>query len=129
MLSAFGSSVAEICHVYEEWGEDTDAIVARGREQVRRDLAGEGDDVRVEVEITDRVTVRGYSPVPTSSREPRDRDAARGHRRCPRLGRTHARRDGERPRPAGVRHQHLLVPAGWAVRIDGYDNAILEREA
>src|SRR3954470_25055612 len=60
VLSAFGSSVAEICHVYEEWGEDTDAIVARGTEQVTRDLAGE-DDVRVEVEVADRVIVRGYA--------------------------------------------------------------------
>ena len=31
VLSAFGSSVAEICHVYEEWGDDHDAIVARGK--------------------------------------------------------------------------------------------------
>src|SRR4051812_2020640 len=64
VLSAFGSSVAEICHVYEEWGEDTDAIAARGKAQVMRDLAGE-DDVRIEVEIADRVIVRGYAPVPT----------------------------------------------------------------
>src|SRR4051794_721380 len=61
VLSAFGSSVAEICHVYEEWGEDTDAIVARGEAQVRRDLAGEGD-VRIEVEHSDHVTVRGFAP-------------------------------------------------------------------
>src|SRR3954469_6330006 len=55
VLSAFGSSVAEICHVYEEWGDDTEAIIARGETQVRRDLAGEGD-VRVEVDVTDHVT-------------------------------------------------------------------------
>src|SRR6202008_1670534 len=61
VLSAFGSSLAPICHVYEEWGEDTDAIVARGKEQVMRDLAGE-DDVRIDVEIADRVIVRGYAP-------------------------------------------------------------------
>ena len=76
VLSAFGSSVAEICHVYEEWGDDHDAIVARGNEQVTRDLAGESD-VRVEVEITDRVTVRGYAPVPVFEPAARGRDAPR----------------------------------------------------
>src|SRR4051795_12081965 len=71
VLSAFGSSVAEICHVYEEWpapGADMDEIVERGKTHVRRDLEGERlsvDDARFEVEITERVTVRGYSPVPT----------------------------------------------------------------
>jgi acetophenone carboxylase len=126
VLSAFGSSVAEICHVYEEWGEDTDAIVARGREQVTRDLAGEAD-VRVEVEIADRVIVRGYARVPTF-------DPA------------HA---GEQPhevsgdvlvwedlKPGASAHgptrlesdtNTCTVPAGWSLRIDGYDNAILER--
>src|SRR4051794_576923 len=69
VLSAFGSSVAEICHVYEEWGDDVDAIVARGTEQVTRDLAGE-QDVRVEVEeLPDRVIVRGYAPVPVFAPE------------------------------------------------------------
>jgi hypothetical protein len=77
VLSAFGSSVAEICHVYEEWpapGADTDEIVERGKAQVRRDLEGERlsvQDARFEVEITDRVTVRGYSPVPTYAPQPR----------------------------------------------------------
>src|SRR3954463_4995574 len=78
VLSAFGSSVAEICHVYEEWpaaGADTDEIVERGKAHVRRDLEGERlsvDDARFEVEITDRVTVRGYSPVPTYAPQPRE---------------------------------------------------------
>jgi acetophenone carboxylase len=128
VLSAFGSSVAEICHVHEEWpapGADIDAIVARGTAQVRRDLAGE-DDVRVEVEITDRVTVRGYSSVPTFEPQP------------------------EAEAPTGVSGDVLIwedlspgttatgparlesetnsctIPAGWTVRIDGYRNAILE---
>src|SRR4051794_4157323 len=72
VLSAFGSSVAEICHVYEEWGGDTEAIAARGEARVRRDLEGEGlSDVRIEVEVTDHVTVRGYSPVPLYEPRPR----------------------------------------------------------
>ena len=128
VLSAFGSSVAEICHVYEEWigpDGDTDAIAERGREQVRRDLAGE-HDVRFEVEITDRVTVRGYSPVPTFEPQPRAEtpttvsgevlnwdDLAPG-----------ARANG----PARLESEtnSCAVPAGWSVRIDGYANAILE---
>ena len=72
VLSAFGSSVAEICHVYEEWGQDTDAIAERGEARVRRDLEGEGlSEIRVEVEVGDHVTVRGYSPVPVYTPHPR----------------------------------------------------------
>src|SRR4051812_20287410 len=126
VLSAFGSSVAEICHVYEEWGDDTDAIVARGTEQVTRDLAGE-DDVRVEVEIADRVIVRGYAPVPTFD--------------PPHAGEQPQEVSGEvlvweDLKPGATAHGPVrlesdtntcAVPAGWSLRIDGYDNAILER--
>ena len=103
VLSAFGSSVAEICHVYEEWpaaGADTDEIVERGKAQVRRDLEGERmapDDARFEVEVTDRVTVRGYSPVPTFAPQPQSRDRPRRERRRARLGGPLTRRDRERP--------------------------------
>jgi acetophenone carboxylase len=128
VLSAFGSSVAEICHVYEEWGVDHDAIVARGSEQVMRDLAGE-QDVRVEVEITDHVIVRGYAPVPLYEPQPRE-------------GESH-RVEGdvlvwEELKPGALASGPVRlesdtntcsIPAGWAVRIDGYDNAILQREA
>ena len=86
--------------------------------------------MRVEVEITDHVTVRGYAPVPIfepqaateSSRTAVDRRRAR-------LGGPQARRHartappGWSPTPTPARSR----PAG-RVRIDGYDNAILERE-
>jgi acetophenone carboxylase len=126
VLSAFGSSVAEICHVYEEWGEDTDAIVARGKEQVTRDLAGE-DDVRVEVEIADRVIVRGYASVPTFDPQPRAEEArdVSGEVLVWEDLRPGARASG----PARLESDTntCTIPAGWSVRIDGYDNAILER--
>jgi N-methylhydantoinase A/oxoprolinase/acetone carboxylase beta subunit len=126
VLSAFGSSVAEICHVYEEWGDDTDAIIARGTEQVRRDLAGE-EDVRIETEVSDRVIVRGYAPVPLFEPQPQ---AEQPHE---------ATGDvlvWEQLRPGATAHgparlesdtNTCTVPAGWTARIDGYDNAILER--
>ena len=133
VLSAFGSSVAEICHVYEEWpapGADVDAIAERGKARVRRDLEGEGlsvDDARFEVEVTDgRVTVRGYSPVPTYTPHPQ--------------GEHHHRVEGDvlvweeltpgatATGPARLESDtnSCTIPAGWTVRIDGYGNAILE---
>lgn len=51
VLSAFGSSVSDICHIHEEWPyqalaedavQDVQALVAAGRERVLRDLEGEG---------------------------------------------------------------------------------------
>ncbi len=129
VLSAFGSSVAEICHVYEEWGDDHDAIVARGKEQVSRDLAGE-EDVRVEVEITDHVIVRGYAPVPVFEPQPNEGESHRVTGRRARLGGAQARchRVGGPVRLESDTNT-CSIPAGWAVRIDGYDNAILQREA
>jgi N-methylhydantoinase A len=135
VLSAFGSSVAEICHVYEEWvpaGADTQEIVERGKAQVRRDLEGERlsvDDARFEVEVSDRVTVRGYSPVPTYAPQPRDETET------PVTGDVLVWEDlgpGATARgPARLESEtnSCAIPAGWAVRIDGYDNAILHREA
>jgi acetophenone carboxylase len=129
VLSAFGSSVAEICHVYEEWGEDTDAIAVRGEERVRRDLMGEGlSDIRIEVEVTDHVTVRGFSPVPVYTPQPR--------------GEHHHEVTGDvlvwddlnpgvtarGPVRLESDTNTCTVPVGWDVRIDGYDNAILYRE-
>jgi N-methylhydantoinase A/oxoprolinase/acetone carboxylase beta subunit len=128
VLSAFGSSVAEICHVHEEWGDDHDAIVARGTEQVTRDLAGE-DDVRVEVEITDHVIVRGYAPVPLF--EPRPRDGEQ-HRVSGDVLIWEELKPGalaSGPTRLESDTNTCAVPSGWAVRIDGYDNAILHREA
>jgi N-methylhydantoinase A/oxoprolinase/acetone carboxylase beta subunit len=118
--------VAEICHVYEEWGEDTDAIVARGTEQVTRDLAGE-DDVRVEVEIADRVIVRGYAPVPLFEPQPRPEELH------PVTGDVLVWEDlkpgAQASGPARLESDTntCAIPAGWTARIDGYDNAILER--
>jgi N-methylhydantoinase A len=128
VLSAFGSSVAEICHVYEEWrapGADTDAIVARGTEQVRRDLAGE-DDVRVEVEITDRVTVRGYAPVPTYAPQAHtETEHAVGGDVLIWEGLS-AGTTASGPARLESDTNSCTIPAGWTVRIDGYGNAILE---
>jgi acetophenone carboxylase len=125
VLSAFGSSVAEICQVYEEWGSDTDAIVARGTEQVTRDLAGEGD-VRVEVEVTDRVIVRGYAAVPTFAPEPvaERRNEVTGDVLVWEELAAGAYASG----PARLESDTntCAIPAGWTVQIDGYSNAILE---
>jgi acetophenone carboxylase len=128
VLSAFGSSVAEICHVYEEWGDDHDAIVARGTEQVTRDLAGE-EDVRVEVEITDRVIVRGYAPVPLF--EPRPRDGEQHRVTGDVLIWEDLKPGATASGPTRLESDTntCTVPDGWAVRIDGYENAILNREA
>ena len=129
VLSAFGSSVAEICHVYEEWGEDTDAIAARGEARVRRDLEGEGlSEIHVEVEVGDHVTVRGYSPVPVYTPHPRGEhhhEATGGVLAWDELNpgvvvRGPARLESDT--------NTCTVPPGWDVRIDGYDNAILYRE-
>jgi acetophenone carboxylase len=135
VLSAFGSSVAEICHVYEEWvpaGADTDEIVERGKAHVRRDLEGERlsvDDARFEVEVTDRVTVRGYSPVPTYAPQPSAEtgQAVRGDV----LVWEDLSPGSTASGPARLESatNSCAIPAGWAVRIDGYDNAILHREA
>jgi acetophenone carboxylase len=126
VLSAFGSSVAEICHVYEEWGEDTDAIVARGKAQVTRDLAGEADP-RVEVEVTDHVTVRGYAPVPTF--DPRHREEQPVEVSGDVLVWEDLKPGATASGPARLESDTntCTVPAGWTLRIDGYDNAILER--
>jgi N-methylhydantoinase A/oxoprolinase/acetone carboxylase beta subunit len=126
VLSAFGSSVAEICHVYEEWGEDTDAIVARGKAQVTRDLAGEADP-RVEVEVTDHVTVRGYAPVPTF--DPRHREEQPVEVSGDVLVWEDLEPGATASGPARLESDTntCTVPAGWSLRIDGYDNAILER--
>jgi acetophenone carboxylase len=126
VLSAFGSSVAEICHVYEEWGDDVDAIVARGSEEVMRDLAGE-KDVRVEVEqLPDRVIVRGYAPVPVFAPQPvEEREhAVEGDVLVWEELAAGARATG----PARLESDTntCTVPDGWTVRIDGYGNALLE---
>src|SRR4051812_38218170 len=126
VLSAFGSSVAEICHVYEEWGDDTDAIVARGTEQVTRDLAGE-QDVRVEVEeLRDRVVVRGYAPVPTF--EPRPATETPSEVVGDVLVWEELAPGAHAAGPARLESDTntCTIPAGWMVRIDGYSNAILE---
>jgi N-methylhydantoinase A len=65
VLSAFGSSVAEICHLHEQWpyldlaaegaGEAVAQIVETGLREVRRDLQGERldvDEARFEAEVT-----------------------------------------------------------------------------
>ncbi len=127
VLSAFGSSVAEICHVYEEWGDDVEAITARGTEQVTRDLAGE-HDVRVEVEeLPDRVIVRGFAPVPVFAPQPAaerehtvEGDVLIWEDLAPGATATGpARLESET--------NSCAIPAGWAVRIDGHNNAILEQ--
>jgi N-methylhydantoinase A len=132
VLSAFGSSVAEICHVYEEWpapGADTDEIVERGKTHVRRDLEGERlsvDDARFEIEITDRVTVRGYSPVPTYA--PQQREETPTSASGDVLVWEDLSPGATATGPARLESEtnSCSIPAGWAVRIDGHENAILE---
>jgi N-methylhydantoinase A/oxoprolinase/acetone carboxylase beta subunit len=128
VLSAFGSSVAEICHVYEEWGDDTDAIVERGKAQVQRDLEGEGlSDTRIEVEVTDHVIVRGFSPVPTYEPAPQP-EAPQQHEQDVLTWedlKPGATANG--PTRLESDTNTCMVPQGWTVRIDGYENAILER--
>ncbi len=135
VLSAFGSSVAEICHVQEEWladGADVDAVVERAKARVRRDLEGERlsvEDARFEVEVTDRVTVRGYSPVPTFAPQPRAEEEHRVEGEV--LVWEDLRPGATASGPARLESEtnSCAIPAGWAVRIDGNDNAILHREA
>jgi N-methylhydantoinase A/oxoprolinase/acetone carboxylase beta subunit len=136
VLSAFGSSVAEICHVYEEWlGAEAvvDEVVERGKEQVRRDLAGEGlaaEDARFEVEVTDRVTVRGYSPVPVFEPQPQPETEQTVEPADGVLVWEDLRPGATAAGPARLESEtnSCAIPAGWAVRIDGHQNAIVYRE-
>ena len=74
-----------------------------------------------------RVTVRGYAPVPTFAPEPKpetggtvDGDVLVWEQLEP----------GSRAQgPARLESDTntCAIPAGWAVRIDGHNNAILER--
>jgi N-methylhydantoinase A len=86
VLSAFGSSVAEICHLHEEWpfldlgadgADDAVAdILAAGLSEVRRDLEGERlsvHDARFESDMT--VVREGHAE---RHELPNDPDAARG---------------------------------------------------
>jgi N-methylhydantoinase A len=94
VLSAFGSSVAEICHLHEQWpyldlaaegtGNAVAQIVEAGLREVRRDLEGERLDVdqaRFEVEV--RVARDGRAevhPVPVDpSAVPEAVDSLLGH--------------------------------------------------
>jgi acetophenone carboxylase len=185
VLSAFGSSVAEIAHVHEVWpfralddagaADEVAGLVAAGLAAVRRDLEGErlaAADARFSVELTinrdgrttvreigqsadevraavraldaegagmiDRVAVRGFSPMPTFAPHAADEE--------PHVARATGTRDlGSGPAdildwedlgpgatatgPAVLESatNACTVPAGWTVRIDGYDNAILDR--
>jgi N-methylhydantoinase A len=86
VLSAFGSSVAEICHLHEQWpyldlapggaGDAVAQIVETGLQEVTRDLEGERLDVdqaRFEAEVTvardGRVDVHPIPPDPDGARE------------------------------------------------------------
>lgn len=85
VLSAFGSSVAEICHLHEQWpflhlssddaGDTVAQIVDTGLREVRRDLEGERldvDDARFESEVTvvrdGRAEVHALPPTPEGAR-------------------------------------------------------------
>jgi N-methylhydantoinase A len=181
VLSAFGSSVAEICHVHEEWpfltldegaADAVAAIVESGLDQVRRDLEGEHlslSDARFAVELTvtrdgrtedhaaapsadgvrealaglgggvvDRVSVRGYSPVPTfqphAAAEERQPAQAAGTRalagaQADVLVWEDLRPGATASGPAVLESETntCTILAGWTARIDGYGNAILRR--
>jgi N-methylhydantoinase A len=133
VLSAFGSSVAEICHVFEEWpapGADVEEIVERGKARVRRDLEGERlsvEDARFAVEVREgRVIVRGYSPVPTYSPQPRVEHHHQVHDEVLVWEELTPGATAAGPARLESDTNSCMVPAGWTVRIDGYGNAILE---
>ncbi len=185
VLSAFGSSVAEICHVHEEWpfldlADDAAParvaeLVERGMAKVRRDLEGERlpqDEARFACEVTvnrggrtephdvpadgpgaavavaalagsggvvDRVAVRGSSPVPrfepvAAAAEAHPAPAA-GRRGLPGgegdvLVWEDLRPGAHAAGPAVLESEtnSCTIPPGWSVRIDGYGNALLQRE-
>ena len=86
--------------------------------------------MRVEVEITDHVTVRGYAPVP-AIRAAAARGRVAPRRRGDVLVWEELKPGATASGPARLESETntCSIPAGWAVRIDGYDNAILQREA
>ncbi len=82
--------------------------------------------MRVEVEIGDRVTVRGSRP---SRPTRRSRRRSSPHRRAATCSTGTALTPGRaREGPARLESEtnSCTIPAGWTVRIDGYGNAILE---
>jgi acetophenone carboxylase len=185
VLSAFGSSVAEVAHVHEVWpfraldddgaADEVAQLVAAGLTAVRRDLEGErlsvadarftveltinrdgrtelrevgqsADDVRGTVRalraegagVVDRVAVRGFSPMPTFAPEPAKEEPHAAHAAGTRaLGSGPADvlvwedlgpgATATGPAVLESATNACTVPAGWTVRIDGYDNAILHR--
>ena len=136
VLSAFGSSVSDVVHVYERTlgvrasdSEAVDAAVAALTETARRDLAGEGfdpDSAEIEVEQdtsqrdgrVDVVRVRARQRLEPSTRH-RERPAGRGRRHppapccCPTVAAsTHRSTTGSRWRPAPASRGRRWRPAG-----------------
>ncbi len=137
VLSAFGSSVADVCHVLEEWpyaslddgARDTVApLVERMRATVVRDLEGEGfsaRDTRLEAELTFAgqggsrvVTVEPDAAAVADALEHApgvsllERVAVRGVASVPRFDPATVAGDGGEPEPVGGR-----VVAGEQARL------------
>jgi N-methylhydantoinase A len=87
VLSAFGSSVSAISHIYEEWPylsvtddeatKELEDFVVRGRERVGRDLEGEGlhpDEAQMSLELT--VATEGGAGTTMIRADPADVPAA-----------------------------------------------------
>ena len=85
--------------------------------------------MRVEVEITDHVIVRGYAPVPVFEPQPREGESHRVTGDVLVWEELKPGATASGPVRLESDTNTCAIPAGWAVRIDGYDNAILQREA
>ena len=85
------------------------------------------DDARFEVEITDRVTVRGYSPVPTYAPRPQAETGAAVEGDVLIWEDLAPGSTATGPARLESETNSCAIPAGWAVRVDGHHNAILEQ--
>lgn len=153
VLSAFGSSVADVCHVVEEFpfAPIDDGLVERLRETVLRDLEGEGlpaSDATLVTEYTVEGRTSQDAPVGTV-----ERVAVRGTVPMPRFDPAAVAGDGGEVRSFGERAGAALyhwgdlrpgavidgpavlesdtntcaIPAGWRLRADEFTNGVLER--
>jgi acetophenone carboxylase len=152
VLSAFGSSVADVCHVLEEfpYGPVDAGLVERMRATVLRDLEGEGfavDAASVVTEYTvggrtsaepaavvDRVAVRGTVSVPRFDPATVSGDGGQPELVGERAGMRLYRWDDLRPGaviagPAVLESDTntCVIPAGWRLRADEFTNGVLER--
>jgi acetophenone carboxylase len=154
VLSAFGSSVADVCHVLEEfpYAPLENGLVERMRATVLRDLEGEGL-ATADALLTTEYTVAGRTSGEAEPGARVERVAVRGTVPMPRFDPATVAGDGGEPEPVGERAGARLyrwadlrpgsviegpavlesdtntctIPAGWRVRADEFTNGVLER--